>query len=560
MNRFLLFLIMLPAALWHGLGADVVQLKAILDTKLKLDDRKPLPIGRQQKQKKIKFGSLINAVMFLFMGVLYMMPIITVNDRIASLTIYFSMLTAIITFMLITDFSNVLFDSRDKYILFPRPINDRTLVLARLLHVVIYLVRVVFPLALPGWVALGYMDGWKSATLFTIPLLLLVFLALFLVNCIYLLILRLAKPEKFKDVINYFQVFTSVIFFASVYLFPRLFDRKNPTDFNILKYAWVRFTPSYWLASCWSWIGYPVAISGSAVYSGLAVVVPVACMFILVKYLTPSFASKIAGIDSADTGGYKPVQNGKRPGGLYKKLAYAFNVSDEARAGFIIAWLQTSRSRSFRMRVYPSFAFIPIYFYYTLTLGGESFSEVMSKLPDTSKHLFLLYFSSFVMVSALSYITMSDQYKAAWVYHATPVMVPGRIMIGAFKAMWVKFFLPFYILLAAFVLYIWGLPAILDVLLAVINVTMFICAIARINMRHLPFSIIEQTKQSGGRILKSMGAMFILGPLGAGHYFCVHLLWLKLLFIALSSVLLWLIWTSYANTTWASLVRSENEQ
>ena len=246
MNKLLLYLIMLPSALWKSLGADVGQLRAILQVRLLLDDRNPVAIGRMQRQKKnIKYGTLINTVVYVVMGFIYMLPVTVVPDRIFSLTLYFSLMLNIIVFMLITDFSNVLFDSRDKYILFHRPVSDRTLVLARLLHVFVYLSRIVIPMALPAWVMLGYLDGWQSALLFVLPLTLMVCLVLFLVNGFYLIVLRLAKPEKFNDVINYFQVINSIIFFASVYLLPRVFSEKHTHDFNILHYPWLRYLPSY---------------------------------------------------------------------------------------------------------------------------------------------------------------------------------------------------------------------------------------------------------------------------------------------------------------------------
>jgi ABC-2 type transport system permease protein len=561
MNKLLLYLIMLPSTLWKNLGADVVQLRAILKVRLLLDDRNPVAIGRIQKQKKSnKYGTLVNTIVFVAMGFFYMLPITIISNRIFSLSIYFSLLLTIITFMLITDFSNVLFDARDKYILFPRPVSDRTLVLARMLHVFIYLFRIVIPMSLPAWVMLGYLDGWKSATLFILPLMLLVCLVLFLVNSFYLLVLRLAKPEKFKDVINYFQVVTSIIFFASVYLLPRLFSEKHPHDFNILNYPWLRYLPPYWLAVCWSWIGYPVPLAGTSLLSILAVVFPLLCMYILIKKLAPQFSRRIAGIDAVDSGGYvAPGVKRAPPGKFYQKLAYAFNSNDDAKAGFMIAWLQSSRSRSFRMRVYPSFAFIPIYFFYLLTQNQSSISEALSHLADGPKHLLLLYMSSFVMVSALSYLTMSDQYKAAWVYYSTPVEIPGRIMIGAFKAIWVKFFLPFFIALSIFILYIWGLPAVWDIILALVNVTLFVSCIARISFRHLPFSIVEQMKQGGGRILKSFIVMIIPATLGFGHYFALHFLWLKLIFLVLSSIFLWLVWTSYAGTSWANMLKGEEQ-
>ncbi len=321
-------MVMLPSALWRSMGADIEQLRAILNVRLTLDDRKPMGIGRQQKQKKDrKHVSLLNIFIFLVMGGIYMMPLAIVKDRVFSLTMFFSLLLTIMTLMLITDFSNVLFDARDKYILFPRPVNDRTLVLARMLHVFIYLFRIVLPMSLPAWVMLGYLDGWRSATLFPIVLILVVCLALFFVNSVYLLVLNIAKPEKFKDIINYFQIAASAVFFASVYLLPRFFDSEHTHDFNILNYPWVRFAPSYWLAACWSWIGYPVNLAGTAFYSVLAVVFPLLCMYVLVKWLSPRFSQKISGIDTVDAAEYKPVASkGQKAGSrFYQKLAYEFN-------------------------------------------------------------------------------------------------------------------------------------------------------------------------------------------------------------------------------------------
>ncbi len=561
MNKFLLFLVMLPSAIWRSMGADVEQLRAILNVRLMLDDRKPVTLMRSQKQKKDrKYGSITNFVISLAMGFFYMFPVMVVHDRIFSLTIYFFLFLSVITFMLITDFSNVLFDARDKYILFPRPVNDKTLVLARLLHVFIYLFRVVLPMALPGWIVLGIVDGWKSAVLFPLPLLLLVFMTLFLVNSVYLLVLRLAKPEKFQDVINYFQVITSVVFFAVVYLVPRAFDRSDPADLAITNFPWLKYTPPYWLASCWSWVGEPVLLAGSGIYSLLAIIVPVGCVFVLVKYLTPQFARRIGGIDVVDTGEGSGAKHTIVKDRLYQKLAYVFNKTDEARAGFMIGWLQTARSRSFRMRVYPSFAFIPIYFIYLILQNREAtFSEAYAHLGETHMNLMLMYMSSFVMITALTYLCVSEQHQASWIYYSAPLAVPGRVMIGAFKALVVKFFLPFFLLISVFVVYMWGPSSIWDILLAFVNVLVFIVSIARINFRYLPFSVLEQMKQSGARVMKSMISLLIPAVLGLGHYLAVNFLVLKIIFLVLSSVFLWLVWTSYSGTTWANLTQKEAE-
>ena len=554
MNKLFLNLVMIPSSLWRSMGADTEQLRAILKVRLLMDDRKPPAIGRQRQKKEHKNGGIYNIFVYLMFGLFYMLPILLFKDRIFAMSVYFTLLVMVMTLSLITDFSSVLFDARDKYILFPRPVNDRTLLLARMLHVFIYLFRIILPMSLPAWVMLGIQDGWKSVLLFPLPLVLVVLIALFLVNSVYILVLRLTKPEKFKDVINYFQVVISIIFFASAYTTSsmlRYADPENPLHLDITRYPWIKFLPSYWLGECWSWIGYPVNLAGTNYFWVMGLILPVVCMYVLIRWLAPQFASRIGGIDTVDTGPVI-VPGGKRQaaGKLYQRLANIFNRSDDAKAGFMITWLQTSRSRAFRMKVYPTFAYVPIYFVYNLTLGRHSLSYTFDHLKDGSRHLFLLYMTSFVMISAMTQLYLSEQYKASWIYYSTPVEKPGAIMLGAFKALWVKYMLPFFIGVSLFVIYIWGPAAIWDILLGLVNVSFFGIFMARFGIRSLPFSILEQGKQSGGKILKSFFSMILPMLLGFGHYFAIDLLWLKLVFLGLSSILLWLVADSYANTTW----------
>lgn len=559
---------MLLSPLWRSLGADTEQLQAILNMRLLIDGRRPIRAGLSRRRSEGSDGKksssvisfLLTGILFAFMGLIYALPVALIPDRVFSMTINFTLLFLMITLTLITDFSSTLFDNRDKYILFPRPINDRTLVLAKLLHVFIYLLRMVFPMSLATLAVLVWKDGWQSALLYLFPLMLNVFLALFVVNSIYLIILQVTKPGKFKDIINYFQILSSVIFLGVFYLRPRvIFFNKADHSFNYADFQWMRFLPSYWLATFWSWLGYSPTFGYNYQSNILGLIVPFICAFILIKWLAPQFSKKIGGIDSVEGRENTEILKGKKAKSnqLYLTLANLFNRSNEAKAGFIISWLQTSRSRTFRMRVYPSFAFIPFYFIYLLTQHGSSIGDAFAHLGETSKFILLLYMSSYVLVNGMNYLVMSDQYKAAWIYYASPTQLPGKIMVGALKAMWVKFFLPFFTLLALFSIWVWGISIWPDILLALVNVTLMAGCIARISFRQLPFSMMEQVKQKGSRVIRSLLTMLIPFALGVGHYFSLHLWWLKFTFFCLSSILLWLVWDSYTNTNWDKVTKEE---
>ncbi|PZF72496.1 hypothetical protein [Taibaiella soli] len=557
MNKLLLKLAMLPSGVYKNMGADIPQLEALLQVKLMQDDRKPLAFGRARRQKKEQKNSIwLNAFLSLVTGFVYMMPLVSMKDLVFSLWAYYSLFLFMLSFLLITDFSNVLIDTRDKTVLLPRPINDQTLFLSRVLHIFIYLFRILVPMSLPGWVYLSIAYGWPAGLFFVVPLLLMVFMALFAVNGFYLLLLKVAKPERFKEVINYFQIGVSILLFASYYLLPQVMKSAAITGMTQEHYSWIRYFPSYWLASCWTWIFPGTGMAGSTWLSILAIVFPAFCIYATVKWLAPQFARNLGGLDAVEVHAAKVKR--QRREGFYKKLAYLVNKNDEARAGFMLAWLQTSRSRSFKMKVYPSFAYVPIYFVYLL-FNSRSETNVLQVMVDRKFHLLLIYMSSFTMIQALNYVSISDQYKASWIYRALPVETPGRIMGGAFKAMWLKFYLPFFVAISIFILAIWGVPAISDLLLGLMNVTLFSLILMLMGSRTLPFSTVEQLSNSAGRTLRVFGAFAIIGLFGLGHYLAIKFWMLKPLFMILSGIALWLVWDSYSKSNWNAVKRAEDE-
>lgn len=593
MNKFILFLVMIPSGLWKSLGADNDQLRAILNVKLMMDNRKPLSFGNnrgmeQQKKKDRKYTVWLTMLLSFFMGLMYVLPIIiTIFDTVIGLAFFYTMFIFVFTFTLITDFANVLIDTKDKFVLFPRPVNDRTIMLSRLLYIMIYLLRLVIPMSIPAWITFGIIKGWKGALFFPLPVLLLVFVVLFLVSAMYIIMLRVAKPGKFKDVLNYFQIGFSIVFFAVWMISSRMINPEAFQSLEVATYDWVKYLPSYWMATCWAWIDSGAKVlPGTGWMSILAIVFPFVSLWATIKFLAPHFTRSLVASDNSNEN--KPVakqgkvKTKKGEEKLYKWAAM-FNKNNASKAGFILTWLQTSRSRNFKMRVYPSFAYVPVYFFYILMSGNTSLTEVWEGLSEGTGYIGLLYLTTFVIMQAINYITMSEQYKAAWVYYSAPVDRPGEIIAGAYKAMWVKYFMPFMAAISFFVLAVWGAGVILDIILAVVNITLFSVVIMRLSNRALPFSKKEQIKDSGLKtIVRVLGTLLLMGVLAITHVALVGLsspaeseftvdlsaffntMWLtvisillKMVFLILSSVFMWLVFDSLKNTGWKSLQKAE---
>jgi hypothetical protein len=565
MNKLLLFIVMLPSRLWQSMGADITQLRAILSIRLTMDNRKPFGIGRRQSQKKVTKHALITGFLIsLLMGGMYTM-FSFVPDTIFSITIFLGYVLIWLCLMLITDFSTVLFDQRDKFIINPRPVNDKTIVLAKVLHIFIYLFRVVIPIIIPEWIFLAFNKGWLSALIFPFAILLILFMALFLVNTCYLLVVKFAAT-KFKEYINYFQIAASVVLFTSIYVRPRSFDATGVPS-NITEYAWIKYFPTYWLASLWSLLGQPVVLAGTSWYWVWAIILPLLCFWVMIKYLAPNFASnlsRIEGNESSDAPAITKQQKQRASGktAFYVRLANLLNRNKSAQAGFIITWLQTGRSRQFKMRVYPSYAYVPVYFIFLLSNNNtQSLTESWQHLTDKPKFIILLYMCIFVIMNAMNYVYISDQYKAAWVYWAAPLQKPGQVLEGAFKALWIKYLFPFFFILSLFTVALWGPQTLPDLFLALINVTLFAVCMIRVSVRHFPFSTAESMNQAGQKIIRAFMAMLLPALLGVAHYLLVSqsilgfwlTLILKIIFMTLSFGFMYLVWDSYINTSWKNI-------
>jgi hypothetical protein len=82
MNRFFLFILMLPQALWRKMGADTEQLKALLKVRLLLDGRRPLGMSFKKTTTHKKTNTAVtSSILSFFFGFIYLMPILAMQEQ-----------------------------------------------------------------------------------------------------------------------------------------------------------------------------------------------------------------------------------------------------------------------------------------------------------------------------------------------------------------------------------------------------------------------------------------------------------------------------------------------
>jgi len=562
MDKIYLKFIQLLNPVLSRTGVDTDQLYQILRIKLIIDERRPKVMfaQRQNNKKKVQspwFVSFITVLMGIFIGlVLFLNKMPYVGQ-----TIYFSVFMVLMSLTLISDFTTVLIDTRDQFIILPRPVNDRTIAVSRILHISIYVLRLALLQGLPGLVMIGFIDGLAAVPVFFIQILEVTFISIFLVNIVYLVLMKFVSPQKFKDIINYIQIAFSILIFGAYYLLPKLINVSILKNISILSHWFSYILPPVWITALNELLfHHERANMITSLLAIIGLVVPLFGLWLVAKVLAPGFNRRLSIIATSDGSAGTPAKvktEGKS--GLMDKIANLVATDPVENAGFRITWKLATRSREFKMKVYPAFGYIPIYFlYFTLNGKGQSLAERWENVKAGHNYIILAYLCIFLLMAALSNVAMSDRYKSAWVYYTTPISEPGKILSGMYKAILVIFFVPYSLFWGAVIVGIWGPAAINDVLLAILVGIIYGILMALFMIKGLPFSKPVMIKQSGGRIVTTLMTMILLGGIGVAHYFLMK--WETVIWIAIIPFFLitWIMLHYYKKTTWESLEMAED--
>jgi len=518
MERYILRFILLFRGLWENLGVNFTQFKIILETKVTLDNRKPITFKKRNTGKSSSSSSIIQFIIYMIIGLMFMVILILIPDRYLALAIMLLCFISMLSITLVSDFSPILLDTRDQYIIMPKPVNDRTIALSRITFIAIKLFNQVIALCLP--LLIYVLFNWDVIAIFllVVQLLLSTLVALVFVNGFYLISIKYLPIQKFKDIISYLQIGLSMIIFLAYYLGPNLIQTIVESQLTIqqLKFLWL--FPSTWIASFQSLLLGDHSLQ-IILFSVLGIVVPFFGIYACTQLFSRGFNAKIAALASADA----PLPEStkvlsqnvtKRP--LYKKLRTSLCSSPLEEAGFSIVWLISSKTREFKQQLYPSLAYLPIYFIFLFLRTGDGLPirEKLVKLGESGLYIIMFYLSLLTILTVFQLITQSNKYKAAWIYYVTPIDRPGQFMTGVLKACLIKYVLPFNVLFFCICVPLFGISSINDLLLSSAVGGIESILIMLFLVKNYPFS---KASQSSSKALVNLLILGLLGLLGYLH-------------------------------------------
>jgi ABC-2 type transport system permease protein len=561
-NRFFLWLVLSPSFLYKKMGVNTVQLTSILRTKLIMDDRRPASIQHAQKSKKgapTKGATLVTMFVTALLGCFFIFSFFITQHRITQLTIFFTLFIFLLASTLISDFTSVLIDIRDNYIILPKPINDKTFLLSRLLHIIIHSAKIIIPLALPSAITIGIKYGFIHSISFFFLIIPASLFTIFIINAIYVFILKITTPEKFKNLISYFQIIFSIVIYAGYQIVPRFMNKALFNGFEIPAIPSSLLIPSYWFAGAWELI-YTGRFNFYAITCFFAsLFIPALAIWVVIKYFAPSFNRKLAMISGSEQQEQVVVASEKGKTSSNKafseKLANWLTKSGSERMGFLQTWKITSRSREFKMRVYPAMGYILVYLVLIFLRVDKN------KLADLSLNnnsgvfvcISAIYFISFVILQVIAQLPYSDKYKAAWIYFISPIESPGPIFSGSVKAAILKFYLPLALIVSVIGTVVFGIEVIPNLLLGISNQLLLCFVIGYISYRTLPFSQLENTSKKAGSFIRGLISFLIPFITATTHYFIFRFSIVVWLLFALSLLANWLIAGSIYNKKWSDI-------
>jgi hypothetical protein len=549
---FLLKLLDKFASAFNKFGINYNQIRMILKVKLTLDSRNiPTIMGNKNRKDSDNLG-VWSMVIYLFMGFMISIFAWIPFPLFYKMNIIFGMIIFMVLATMISDFSTVLLDVKDKFILLPRPVSNKTIKMAKTIHVSYYLMRITLALSGPSLLMCLIHYGPIFFLVMLLEMILLCGLVMFFTSLLYFAILSAFDGEKLKDIINYFQIGLTVFMTVAYQLIGRMF---NISQLNIT------YTPKWWnFLLPTTWFSAPLIIvqnnSNSLFYyasTAIAVIVPIICFIIYTKVIVPNFEEKLQKLN----------ENG---GGKHRLKAFSINKAiaalacsgKEERAFFTFAQNMIASERKLKLQLYPSLAFsvvLPLIMIFNVG-SHQSIAKTFNALQTSNSYLNIYWGIAMVSVSVY-YISNSEKYRGAWIYRTLPIENPGIVFKGAFKAFMFKFNIPLMALLALVFIPLFGARIIPDIILIFINMFLLAMAFYRTSSKQLPFSKDFQAAKSGGTRVGIMFLLFaICGAMAGIHFALIHVPFGVTINIAISLLITCLIWHFSFRVSWKDVEMS----
>lgn len=536
MNAFVLKLLDRFKPFFVSSGIDYPVMKKILEVKFKMDERRVPTVMMNGRDTESKNSFRSSLLLYLVLGVIIAVFMIIPVPLFLKMNIILGMLIFMITTTMISDFSSVLLDVKDKNILLPRPVDPRTLNAAKFIHIIVYLFSISMAISGASLVLSLIRYGVVFFLIFLLEVILICGFVILITSLLYYVILTLFSGEKLKDIINYFQITLTVFMTVMYQLIGRIFNFAGISNFT--PPWWGAFLPSMWFAAPFSVFMEHQFNPYYIFLCILAVVIPVIALAVYLKAVAPRFEKNLQKLNES---------SGKR---VMKRNSVQFRIANvickgrTERVFYRFTQQMLANERKLKLKLYPSLALtvaLPLIFF--LSLFGKDLTPQEFSQITQGKYYLYLYLSVSMFPALFMMISASENYKGAWIYRTIPLTSPVPVLKGAFKGFVFKYVVPIYLIMCIIITAIFGFRIIPDEVLIFINSIVLMLTMFHFSKKELPFYRDFQLAQNSKNSVMVFITFGICGVLAAIHYSLITLLpfgvTINIVLSLLAAVCLW---------------------
>ena len=489
-------------------GIDYKLLRIILKTKLTLDSRRAPAINTNNKRKtdEGQTSLLKGYFLHLIFGVFLAFFIYFIKDQMIRMT-YFSGAFFFMTSMyLISDFSFVLLDTKDKNILMTKPLDSKTVSLSKVLHILIYMIRLNAFIAGPSLIAMVMSNGLLVIPIFLLEVLLMDLMIFLVTAFIYLLVLRFYDGELLRNIINIIQILLTILVTVGYQIAIRMID------FSSLQNLKYNFNVTHYLNPI-LWFGAPFEIvfheskSYLYIFTALLIIVPVVSF---VYYLSLSKRMESLLLKLEGEGKERPSKHR-----FEKLLGIILNRNEVSKQSFYFSNAMFRSDRSLKLKIYPALSsgiLLPVLMILNMKIGGQEFQ------PMGFEYLYL-YFSLLMFPSIYNLTYYSSAWKGSYVFVSSGFKDAKELYIGMMKSMACRFFIPLILLNVVVYTIIFKNMFAMDFVIIFLVSIVIMPIIGKIYFKVLPFSQpIDESNQKDS-LDKFLISLVIAGGFALLHFY-----------------------------------------
>lgn len=512
-------------------GIQYDMMRKILFVKLTMDGRRESTVINQNNSKKNnQDGNKFYKSLWVYalLGLFFIIFLLMGNHYIVQMSLVFGVSMFMTMTSLISDFSNVLLDIRDKGIILTRPINEKTLSMAKAIHILNYIITINLALLGPSLIASIFLKGVPFFILYLVEAILMNFFIVALTALVYLFVLRFFDGEKLRDIINYVQIALSIVMIIGYQFIGRLYEFIYISKSTEI--VWFQYIiPPVWFSAPFEFLLNGNRSIGIIILSLFAIVVPVASIMCYIK-LMPAFEKNLQKLSQVS-------ENTKVKKGITLRFTNFLCRENTEKVFYKFATNLMSSEREFKLKLYPSLGFAIVFpFIMLFSMYSNNFTEI-----ESSKSYLTIYLSIAYSAIGINLLNCSANYRGAWIYEAIPIKKLGYASRGVLKAFIIKYIMPLFLVQSIIYIFIYGFKILPD-LLGVLFASLFLIVIIyKIIAKELPFSISfnDVGKES---VVVMLCLLLILGIVWALHYgltFIVAGNYIYIVLMIMTNIVIW---------------------